>query len=133
MGQNEAREWIEADYRNQKFRESVIGTLLTGIVLVCVISVCNYVWGEQDGDVTYADCRNRVTIEQGSAEAWFKKFTCSTFRTKSGKVIGGVCVNVVTEGPVCQTVYIYNKKPAVSCPASAPNLGYDDLCHTNSQ
>jgi hypothetical protein len=137
MGQDDLPNWAKKEYQNQRFREqlrnNVISTLVLCIVVVSGIILHNYVLGEQDGEVKYEDCRNKVTIEEGATDTWFKKFTCSTIKTKSGKVIRGVCVNVVTEGPVCQTVYIYSKRPTASCPASFPYLGYDDLCHTTFQ
>jgi len=92
------------------------------------------IWNEQEGEARYEDCRNKITIQEGSAGALFKSFTCTYAKTRSGKILGGTCVHVVTEGPVCQTVYIYNKKSQVVCSdPKFPYAAYDDLCHSTPQ
>jgi hypothetical protein len=96
--------------------------------------IYNAIWGEQEGFTKTDDCRNTVMVQEGSLGTWFKKFTCTVKKTKSGKTISGVCVSVVTEGSVCQTVYTYSKKPAVECSdPKFPYLGYDDMCHSDYQ
>jgi hypothetical protein len=42
------------------------------------------------------------------------------------KILSGTCVHVVTDGPVCQTAYIYSKKSQVVCnDPKFPYAGYD--------
>jgi hypothetical protein len=76
-----------------------------------LVAVHTYVFGEQEGEAKYEDCRNKITIKQDSTDTWFKKFTCSYAKNETGKIIGGVCVHVETEGSVCQAAYIYYKQP----------------------
>jgi len=107
------------------------------IVLFCIIAIIlargNWLftsWGEKEGRARYEDCRNKITIQEGSSEAWFKNFTCSYVKTQSGKVLSGTCVHVVTEGQVCQMAYIYYKKSQVVCnDPKLPFPAYDDKCH----
>jgi hypothetical protein len=83
----------------------------TIFVIAGLIAAHNYLWGEQEGEAKYEDCRNKIMVKQDSTEKLFKKFTCSYAKNENGKIISGVCVHVETEGAVCQTAYIYYKQP----------------------
>jgi hypothetical protein len=108
--------------------------IVVGIGVAGVVWLYTTIWGEQEGQVNYEDCRNKITIQEGSADALFKDFTCTYGKTRSGKILNGICAHVVTEGPVCQTVYIYSKKSQVVCSdPKFPFAGYDDLCHMDPQ
>jgi hypothetical protein len=112
---------------------SALGCFVLIVVgLASIGALRNYFLGEEEGQVKYEDCRNKITVQEDSSDTWFKKFTCSYAKTQSGKIMSGVCVHVETEGPVCQTAYIYYKKPQIVCSdPKFPNAGYDDLCHSN--
>ena len=108
--------------------------VILGLILGGLVMIHNSIWGEQEGFTKADDCRSSIGLTEGSFDTWFKRFTCTTKKTQSGKIISGVCVSVVTEGPVCQTAYTYQKKPQITC--SNPNFpfpGYDDICHSNLQ
>jgi hypothetical protein len=118
--------------------KSSSGPTIGGCFLLLVIVVggggwlYTKMWNEQEGDARYEDCRNKIAIQEGSTDALFKSFTCNYVKTRSGKILSGTCVHVVTEGPVCQTAYIYNKKSQVVCnDPKFPYAGYDDLCHSD--
>jgi hypothetical protein len=118
--------------------KNCIALVVVGLVVACILGglviIRSAIWGEQEGFTKTDDCRNTVMVQEGSFDTWFKKFTCTVKKTKSGKTISGVCVSVVTEGSVCQTVYTYSKKPAVECSdPKFPYLGYDDMCHSDYQ
>jgi hypothetical protein len=122
----------------EDFRDAVktIFNSILGIVLVggAVVGIHGFFWGEQEGYVRAGDCRNTVFLKQNSPETWFKKFTCSYVKSRSGKVMSGTCVHLETEGPVCQTAYRYEKIPEVRCTdPNFPYIGEDDQCHSNSQ
>src|ERR1039458_1627917 len=69
------------------------------------------IWGEHEGIIKTDDCREKVTVEEGSSGTWFKTFTCTYQKSKSGKLIGGSCQAVeMNDGGACQTVYSYQKK-----------------------
>jgi hypothetical protein len=113
------------------------GSTLGGCFLLLIMFVgvggwlYTKMWNEQEGNAMYEDCRNKISIQEGSADTLCKDFTCNYVKTRSGKILSGTCVHVVTEGPVCQTAYIYNKKSQVVCSdPKFPYPGLDDLCHS---
>lgn len=92
-----------------------VGTVATWLVVIAlafgvVSGLHGYLWGEQEGVVRTSDCRNRILIKEDSSETWFKKFTCEYTRADSGKISGGTCAYVETNGPVCNAAYVYEKK-----------------------
>jgi hypothetical protein len=115
--------------------QTVVGTVfLIGFLIAGVGAVQRSVWGEQEGTTRTNDCRNSVSVKEGSYVTWFKKFTCSYVKSKSGKIIGGTCVSVETDGAVCNTVYSYDKKSDLHCTdPKFPYVGIDEICHTEPQ
>ena len=112
-----------------------LGCLFILVLVVALLgSLRDHIWGEREGFTKTDDCRNTVIVKEGSFDTWFKKFTCTEIRTKSGRIIKGTCVAVDTEGPVCQTVYTYDKKPQIVCSdPKFPYAGFDDMCHVDPQ
>jgi hypothetical protein len=116
-----------------------VGKVAGWIVLVVIgisfaAGLYDSLWGEQEGVTRYEDCRDKIYIEQASSDALFKRFTCSYSKTRTGKLLSGLCIHVVTEGPVCQAAYIYNKKAEITCTdPKFPYPAYDDLCHSDPQ
>src|ERR1700722_12238120 len=88
---------------------------LLGIAYAIISGVGGYFWGEESGEIKYNDCRNSISLEDGSGSTLFKRFTCTYVKSQSGKILRGTCVHVETEGAVCQTAYIYEKKPEIHC------------------
>jgi hypothetical protein len=107
---------------------------LLGIGYAILNSFGGLFWGEETGEVKYGDCRNNIMVEEGAGSTWFKKFTCTYVKSQSGKILRGTCVHVETEGAVCQTAYIYEKKPQMHCTdPKLPYPGFDDMCHSEFQ
>ena len=115
-----------------------IGLLIAILILVYAQTawkfVHDHVWGEREGVTRIADCRSVISVKEGSYDTWFKTFTCSYVRSKSGKLIGGRCVAVETDGPVCKKVYGYEKRSELTCSdPKLPYIGVDEMCHSDPQ
>jgi len=97
------------------------------LITAFLISAC----GENEGMVKTSDCREEVIIKEGSIETWTKSFTCSYYKTNTGKIISGVCVHVdYDSNGGCRKSYTYYKKQAAVCLDKAnPVLREDDMCY----
>ena len=116
------------------------------IVGLFVLWIFGFNFGRvNEGTVEYDDCREVITIQEGSWQTYFHKFTCSFRKTKSGEIMEGVCISIKTpkslfsEGDSCLKAYVYEVKNETACKdvikdgVSYPYLGYDDMCYTNPQ
>jgi hypothetical protein len=57
------------------------------------------------------DCRATIHVKEGSWDTFFKTFTCTYRKTKSGTIMGSFCQAVETNSAgVCTAVYSYEKK-----------------------
>lgn len=90
-------------------------------------SIPSITGGEPEGTIKTDDCRAQVMLQEGSSETIGKKFTCAIQRSQSGKIMGGLCQAVETEGRACRVAYTYRKKPWRTCPEHS-TLGFDDQC-----
>ena len=93
-------------------------------------------FGEREGVVKYDDCRQIITLPSDTLQKYYKTFTCTYSKTKSGKIMGGECVHIENEGSLftsshaCSEAYVYQRKSEENCTdPKAPYLGYDDMCH----
>lgn len=85
--------------------------------------------GEVEGTVKTDDCRAQIMVTEGLGEALGKKFMCAYQKSKSGKIMGGVCQAVELDGKACKAVYTYVKKPWTTCPERS-TLHDDDQCYS---
>jgi hypothetical protein len=124
------------------FGTAIIVFILIAIVWSILSGIASF-WKssrEQEGVVKYDDCRQIITIQDGSWQTYYHKFTCSYIKTKSGAIMSGECVRVENDSSLfssshtCSTAYVYEKKINNPCTV-APNiyLGYDDMCYTTPQ
>jgi hypothetical protein len=118
-----------------------------GVVVLAVIGLICYgayslfvniggAVGEQEGYVKSDDCRETVLLQEDTAQKYFKQFTCTYIKTRSGKILGGTCAHVVMDGSpaYCKTVYTYQKPSQINCSdPKFPFAGTDDLCHAVPQ
>lgn len=108
---------------------------------------------ENEGTVTYNDCRQVIKIQDKSWQTYAMKFTCSYSKTQSGKMMSGECVHISNDSSflgnshTCATAYVYEKQQDLSCKNSTkgelsypykngfqyPYLGYNDKCYTVPQ
>ena len=113
--------------------DTIVGVVVFGLIIFGVLAVIGYFSGgmESEGIVKYDDCRQILTIKEGSGDTFGKKFTCEYIRSKSGKLMSGTCVHIDTENGVCTTAYVYEKKSEFNCgDNSTPN--YDDSVYACS-
>ena len=109
----------------------VVGVLIWGVQAIF--------WGEREGTVKYDDCREVVTLEPESPRTLFKSFTCSYTKTKSGRVIRGLCVHVDNDSTMfsashtCATAFVYEKGNEGCTDSRFPYLHYDDRCYSQPQ
>lgn len=114
---------------------SAIGTYFWILILFTMIPLAfrginGWLWGEEEGVIRTEDCRSQIPIVEGSSKTWFKKFTCSYYKTSSGRIMGGYCSHVEIVDGVCQSAYSYAKKPDHVCTdPHFPNLHEDDHCY----
>ncbi|MFH1565538.1 MAG: hypothetical protein ABIC82_06940 [bacterium] len=89
---------------------------------------------EREGTIKYDDCREIIEIKDDSILKFFKDFTCSYSKTKTGKIMSGNCVNIKTTSEnQCLRAYIYYVEPEIKCPDEVNGyLGYDGECHCNT-
>lgn len=119
-------------------------TVAFGIVALFVIGILwlfgfNF-WMTNEGTVKYDDCRQVINLNEGDWQTYFHKFTCNTFKTKSGITMSGECVSIETNsslfssGSSCVKAYVYEEKQGGDCNnPSYPYLWYDDQCHSIPQ
>lgn len=105
--------------------ESLVGPLIV-IALLC-LGVHWFFFGEQEGSVDFADCRQKIELKDGESGTFLKKFTCELQKTKDGKVMSGICAHIETEAGKCTTAYVYDKKPEVTCKENQ-ELTYEGSC-----
>ena len=122
---------------------------LGGLVILAIVVLVG--WGvlslfgisfgvENEGTVSYGDCRQTITIQDHSWKTYLYQFTCNYAKTKSGKIMSGECVHIINDSALfssshtCATAYVYEKNQSGGC-TNAPNLylGYDDMCYTTPQ
>jgi hypothetical protein len=113
-----------------------------GIIFLLVIGMGLW-WlfgdvGERDGVAKYSDCREVVTLPPDSNQHYYKTFTCTVQRTKSGLVMAGECVHIdydsglFSNGRGCKTAYVYVKTPELRClDPKYPVLHYDGVCYSD--
>lgn len=91
---------------------------------------------ENEGTVTYDDCRQTITIKDKSWKTYVNQFTCSYQKTESGKIMSGECVHIVNDRSLfssshtCATAYVYEKKSEIKCSKDYSYLGYDGKCYS---
>lgn len=121
-------------------------SLTIGIFTLVVLAIFGVLWffgfnfgAESEGVVDYEDCRQKITIKDNDWHRYFGKFVCDTFKSDSGKLMGGECVRIINDSSLfssshtCATVYIYDKNPELICPDTVNGyLGKDDKCHCNT-
>lgn len=123
--------------------QSIIALLILGLIIAGILWIFGFNFGVvNEGVVTYDDCRQIITIKSDSLQRYFHSFTCNTYKTESGAVMGGVCVSIKNDGwggHTCATAYVYEMESPTICKdvvkdrISYPYLGYDDQCHTTPQ
>lgn len=110
---------------------------VVGLVFLACIGLFVWWWisnTEREGFVKYDDCRERVLLSPHSLQKYVYTFTCSSLKTKSGKIINGQCVRVEYEGSwfssskTCSVAYIYQMTPACSDPKYS-YMGDDEKCY----
>jgi len=104
---------------------------IVAITIGLVIGGCYAIFGgEREGTVEYDDCKEKIYLKSDNDKRLFNKFTCEYSKTKSGKIMGGVCMHVdYFDNNECKSVYIYEKEPDSVCPETSPYLDYDDKCY----
>ena len=112
---------------------------LVGLIILACIGLFVWWWvsnTEREGYVKHDDCRETVILSPNSLQKYIYTFTCSSYRTKSGKVINGECVRVEYEGflfsssKACSVAYVYEMTPACSDP-KYPYMGKDERCYAS--
>jgi hypothetical protein len=101
---------------------------LTGLI---ILFGCG---GEQEGTITYDDCREVVKLTPNDyfLKCLHKKFTCMYVKRASGNPVSKVCVYVelasgglLSNSGKCETAYVYfgTEKPDSGCTEKFPYLG----------
>jgi hypothetical protein len=89
------------------------------VVLIAIVFIgwkvfASFRGGETEGVAKYDDCRQVITVQDPtqnfSWNTYFKNFTCTYWKTQSGKIRTGKCVYVETDSGVCTKAYVYEKK-----------------------
>ncbi|CAN5722388.1 hypothetical protein BH11PAT2_BH11PAT2_09350 [soil metagenome] len=108
----------------------IIGLAILGLIIFGAYSAFNYAaGGEQEGVIDYSDCRQTVNLKEGDWDTHTKKFTCNLYKTTTGKIISGQCVHVeLTAEGKCNTAYVYDKTPELSCNGSNQHVSEDAAC-----
>jgi hypothetical protein len=102
--------------------------------LVATLALSSACGGEIEGTAKYLDCRSNIEVKADDLRMLNKQFVCDTQRTRSGKIMSATCVHVETkDSGSCERAYVYRKRPTQKCPDNAPWLGFDDMCHANSE
>jgi hypothetical protein len=103
------------------------------IVLVVGAFIMFMTHGEHEGTIKYDDCREIERLAPDPVvQLFYKSFTCMYNKTKSGRIMGGVCVSIEEPwfGSGCTKAYVYEKKAAAVCPVNT-HLTYEDICACN--
>ncbi len=117
---------------------------IAGLVIWGMLSLFGISFGvENEGIVQYDDCRQVITIRNDSWQKYFKQFTCTYRKTKSGAIMNGWCVHTENDGflfgsgHTCATAYVYEYKQQTDKGGCTnpkyPYLGYDDNCFASPQ
>jgi hypothetical protein len=84
------------------------------ILIGAAIWVTHFVFfGEREGTVKYEDCREVITLQPDTLQAFFKSFTCSYRKAKGGTIMQGLCVHADSDSTLfssshaCATAYVY--------------------------
>lgn len=119
--------------RGNSTGETIWGILVFGLIIWGVFALIGHFTRstESEGTVKYDDCKQIITTKQGSSDTYGKNFTCNTYKSKSGRLISGICVHIDTENGACTKAFVYEKKSEFNCgDNSAPN--YDDSVYACS-
>jgi hypothetical protein len=104
-------------------------------IKVCAITFVSLIMltscGEREGTVRTSDCREKITINEKSIEALTKTFTCQYYKTRQGRIMGGLCVHIdYDNNGQCKASYTYYKEQDNVCLDKAnPRLREDDMCY----
>lgn len=85
---------------------------------------------KNEGSVEWNDCREKIKLNDDQYNSSFKDFTCMTQKTKTGKIMSGVCVNVEIVNNICNKAYYYELKPELTC-GENEYLTWDEKCNCN--
>lgn len=96
---------------------------------VVLLSSC----GEREGTVSTDNCREQIYIKETSIQALTKTFTCTYYKTRQGRTMGGTCIHIdYDNNGQCKASFTYFKKQDNVClDKLTPRLGEDDLCYPN--
>jgi hypothetical protein len=109
------------------------------LVLICWGGYSAYNWahdqwspqisaaGEYEGTVKSDDCRQQIMLSEDSPVTRQKKFMCIYQKSKTGKLMSGICTAVEMDGSTCKAAYTYQKKPWRTCPEGY-RLTENDVC-----
>jgi hypothetical protein len=114
------------------------GGLVTIVVIGLILwGISALFFGEREGTVNVSDCRETISLQPDTFQKYYKTFTCTTQKTKSGLLMRGVCIHVDTDGSIfssshsCAVAYVYEKKQEGHCTdPKFPYLGEDDKCYS---
>jgi hypothetical protein len=117
------------------------GLAILALIGLAIWGGSSIFFGEREGFIKYEDCREVIRLQPDTLQKYYKTFTCSYRKTKSGKHMGGVCVHVDSAGTLfsasnaCTSAYVYQAESQnEGCKQPAyPYLGYDDQCHKEPQ
>ena len=88
------------------------------IIIVIILFFCGFNFGHvNEGYISSSassDCKQTITLKQGSWETYFGKFICDYIKDDSGKITGGYCDKLVMDKGQCITDYTYDIEPESS-------------------
>ena len=102
------------------------------LALLALYGAASYVSqpAEEEGVVRTSDCRTVVSLPAPDARqlrvnSFGNRFTCVYIRSAKGRLLGGTCARVETDGGACKTAYLY-EKPKAKCelPSTLGDNGY---------
>lgn len=82
----------------------ILSFLLFLFLLIISLKVVGLNVNERQGDIEYADCREKIMLNNWSIEKYVSFFTC----TKDAKK-NDICVSIKVEGGKCVRAYWYYK------------------------
>jgi len=114
-----------------------------GCLAIIVLAVCGLAWaasgiffGEREGSVKFDDCREVIRLQPDTLQKFYKTFTCSSSKTKSGGIISEQCVHIDNDSTLfssshsCATAYVYTRHDEGCTNLKYPYLHYDDKCYS---